>query len=116
MTEEIQVHDIGVRADPREITQERVRGTVTLDATGEAAFTVPLQGVLESVGMGIMSIAEVGDGAIALSEISGDSVDVAITGGTADAEGVEWMFVLSEDGFFRDTGGYVLDAGGVPAP
>ena len=104
MTDTVTEHDSAPRQDPRELSQERVKGTVDLDGTGAANFTVDLDDSLEAIGMGLFGIVDAGDGTAELQNLTPDSVDVDITDGTADQQGVEWELVISEDSFHRDSG------------
>lgn len=104
MTDTVTVHDHAPREDGREVYQERVAGTVDLDGDGAASFTVDLDGVVQEVGVGPLAAADAADGTAEASDASTGSVDVDITGGTANATGVEWEVVVSEDGFYRDSG------------
>ena len=100
----VEFTDYGGRMDGREIGQERARGTVDIDGTGAATITVPLSGELEDVGMGLFGIVDVGDGTAEITSVTPDEVTADVTGATADATGVGFELVVSEDGFYRDSG------------
>jgi len=99
MANEVTAKDYSPRAGPREIGQEYAEGTVDLDGAGAGSITVDLTGELHTDGMGLFGTATAGDGTATLSSVTPDSVTVDVSGGTAEATGVSWSFVLSEDGF-----------------
>lgn len=103
MATETTVIDNGPPEDPREVRQERRAGTIDLDGTGAGSITVDLTGDLHDLGLGLMAVAEASDGTAATSSLTTSSVDVDVTGGTADAT-VDFEVVVSEDGFFRESG------------
>lgn len=104
MATETTVIDNAPDEDAREVRQERRFGTVDLDASGEATVDVDLTGELHTLGTGLMTNARVGDGSVAVANLAAGSLDLNVTGGTADQENVEWEVVVSEDGFYRDSG------------
>lgn len=103
MATETTVIDNAPGEDPREVRQERRAGTIDLDGTGAGSITVDLTGQLHSLGTGLMANAAASDGTAAVSNLTVDSVDVDVTGGTADAT-VDFEVVVSEDGFYLDSG------------
>lgn len=113
MATETTVTDEAPAEDPREVRQERRFGTVDLDASGEATVNVSLTGELHSLGTGLMANARVGDGSVAVANLAVGSLDLNVTGGTADQENVEWEVVVSEDGLYRDSG-ETLSGGSAP--
>lgn len=104
MTTETTTTDDAGRADPREVGQEYRAGTVDLDASGAATVSVSLSGELDDNGMGLFGTARVGDGSASLSSLTSSSVDLDVTGGTADQVDVEWELVVSEDRFHEQSG------------
>jgi len=98
MATEVTTHNVAARASPRELGQEYATGTIDLDGSGAGSITVDLSGDLSELGMGLLTNATVDDGSVALSSVSPDSVDVDVTGGTADAT-VTFEVLLSEDRF-----------------
>ena len=98
MATEVTEHEHAPRSDPREVGQEYASGTVDLDGSGDGSITVTLTGQLSERGLGLLTAAEADDGTASTSSVSADSVDVDVTGGTADAEDVEWSLIVSEDG------------------
>lgn len=113
MATETTVTDLSPPEDPREVRQERAFGTADLDGSGEATVSVTLSDTLHDLGMGLYGTVDVGDGSATLSSLTSDSVDVQITGGTANQENVEWELVVTEDGFYRDSGD-TLSGGNAP--
>lgn len=104
MATETTVVDNAPDEDPREVRQERRAGTIDLDGTGAGSITVDLTGDLRTLGLGLMSTAEASDGTATTSNLSAGSVDVDVSGGTADAT-VDFEVVVSEDRFYRTSGG-----------
>jgi hypothetical protein len=98
MATETTDHELAPREDPRECAQERASGTVDLDGSGAGTVTVTLTGELATLGLGLLAEASVDDGTASVSNLSAASVDVDVTGGTADAT-VNWEVVVSEDRF-----------------
>ena len=98
MATETTGYDNGARPDPREVGQEYATGTIDLDGTGAGSITVNLSGDLSERGLGLVTGVTVDDGSAALSSVSPDSVDVDVTGGTADAT-VTFEVIVSEDRF-----------------
>ena len=103
MATETTVVDNAPAEDPREVRQERRAGTIDLDGTGAGSITADLTGELHSLGTGLMANAAVSDGTASVSNLTVDSVDVDVTGGTADTT-VDFEVVVSEDGMYRDSG------------
>lgn len=103
MATETTVVDNAPAEDAREVRQERRAGTIDLDGTGAGSITVSLTGELHSLGTGLMTNAAASDGTASVSNLTTDSVDVDVTGGAADAT-VDFEVVVSEDGFYRDSG------------
>lgn len=103
MATETTVVDNAPSEDPREVRQERRVGTIDLDGSGAGSITVDLTGELHALGLGLMAVAEASDGTATTSNLSVDSVDVDVTGGSADAT-VDFEVVVSEDGFYRESG------------
>jgi hypothetical protein len=103
MATETTVVDNGPSEDPREVGQERRGGTIDLDGTGAGSITVSLTGNLHDLGLGLMAEAVASDGTASVSNLSTTSVDVDVSGGTADAT-VDFEVVVSEDGFYRTSG------------
>jgi hypothetical protein len=104
MATETTVVDNAPSEDPREVRQERRVGTIDLDGTGAGSITVALTGELHALGTGLMSNASVSDGSVSVSNLTVDSVGLTVSGGTADAT-VDFEVVVSEDGFYRESGG-----------
>jgi len=98
MATETTAYDNGARSDPREVGQEYAEGTIDLDGTGAGSHTVSLSGDLSDLGLGLVTAVTVDDGSASLSSVSPDSVDVDVTGGTADAT-VTFEVIVSEDRF-----------------
>lgn len=105
MTTETTVENNGPGQDPREAGQERRLGTIDLDGTGAGTHTVSLTGNLHALGMGLFGTVSVADGSATLTNLTVDSVDIEVTGGTADATDVAWELVVAEDKFYRESGG-----------
>ena len=99
MATEVTVTELASRADGREVGQELGKGTVDLDGTGAGSLTVPLSGDLSDLGRGLLAEATAADGTAAVSNLSPDSVDIDVTGGTADATDVAVSVTVSEDAF-----------------
>ena len=99
--------------DPRETAAEYATGTVDLDGTGAATHTVTLSGDLDDDGVGLMGAARVGDGSASLSSLTASSVDLDVTGGTADQVDVEWELVVVDDPFDEQSGD-ALSGGSAP--
>lgn len=103
MATETTVVDNAPVEDPREVRQERRRGTIDLDGTGAGSITVDLTGELHTLGLGLLATATVSDGTASVANLTNGSVDVTVSGGTADAT-VTFEVVVSEDGFYRESG------------
>lgn len=103
MATETTVVDNAPAEDPREVRQERRAGTIDLDGSGNGSITVSLTGELHSLGLGLMANATVSDGSVSVSNLTVDSVDLSVSGGTASTT-VDFELVVSEDGFYRESG------------
>jgi hypothetical protein len=96
MATETTVEDDAPRQDPREAGQERREGTVDLDGSGNGSITVNLSGELTDHGLGLFGTATSGSGTASLSNLTADSVDLSVSGGTASTEET-WELVVTED-------------------
>lgn len=98
MATEVTDQDVAPREDPREVGQEYATGTVDLDGSGNGTLTVSLSGTLSDLGLGLLAEASSDDGTASVSNLGPDSVDVDVSGGTADGTATVEV-VVSEDGF-----------------
>ena len=99
MATETTEQTLSPRSGAREAGQEYASGTVDLDGTGAGSITVSLSGDLsDTLGVGVFAGATTDDGTATTSSLTNDSVDVDISGGTADAT-VSFTVVVSEDPF-----------------
>lgn len=98
MATEVTNQDLAPREDPREMGQEYAEGTVDVDGSGNGTLTVSLSGELSELGLGLLTEATADDGTATTSSVGPDSVDVDVSGATADST-VTVELVVSEDGF-----------------
>lgn len=98
MVTEVTSQDMAPREDPREVGQEYAEGTIDVDGTGAGSLTVSLSGELSELGLGLLTEATSDDGTATTSAVGSDSVDVDVSGATADST-VTVEVIVSEDGF-----------------